>query len=365
MLHALVMAGGSGTRFWPVSREKTPKQLLKLLGERSLLQSTIDRLDGLVTSQQTLIATARALRAPIRAQLPHLPPAAVLGEPCKRDTAPCIGLAALLTVSYDPDATMLVLPADHVIRDFASFQRGVRQAVALVDEDPTRLVTFGIRPTYPAESFGYLERGESIDGAHATTAGPAFRVVRFREKPQAAVAQQYLDAGNFYWNSGIFVWRAQTILNALAKAQPEMLSRLRTIAQAYGTMEFDAAFAREFAAIRGISIDYAVMEQADNVVLIEAPFDWDDLGSWQALARQRGQDADGNTIAARHLGIKTSGTIVFADERAKDHLIVTVGAEDLIIVHTPDATLVARRQDEESLRQVVKELEKRGWRENL
>lgn len=365
MLHALVMAGGSGTRFWPVSREKTPKQLLRLLGERSLLQSTIDRLDGLVAPQETLVATAAALATPIREQLPQLPPAAVLGEPCKRDTAPCIGLAALLTVRQDADATMLVLPADHVIRDTAGFQRGVRQAVALVEQDPTRLVTFGIRPTYPAESFGYLERGEPIGDLPAATATPTFRVLRFREKPQAAVAQQYLDTGNFYWNSGIFVWRARTILDALAKEQPDLVARLQTIAAAYGTAEFDAVFAREFAAIRGISIDYAVMEKAGNVVLIEAPFDWDDLGSWQSLARQRGQDAQGNTIAARHLGIKTSGTIVFADERAKDHLIVTVGAEDLIIVHTPDATLVARRQDEESLRQVVKELEKQGWRESL
>jgi mannose-1-phosphate guanylyltransferase len=365
MLHALVMAGGSGTRFWPVSREKTPKQLLRLLGERSLLQSTIDRLDGLVAPQETLVATAAALATPIREQLPQLPPAAVLGEPCKRDTAPCIGLAALLTVRHDADATMLVLPADHVIRDTAGFQRGVRQAVVLVEQDPTRLVTFGIRPTYPAESFGYLERGEPIGDSPAATGTPTFRVLRFREKPQAAVAQQYLDTGNFYWNSGIFVWRARTILDALAREQPDLVARLQSIAAAYGTAEFDAVFAREFAAIRGISIDYAVMEKAGNVVLIEAPFDWDDLGSWQSLARQRGQDAQGNTIAARHLGLKTSGTIVFADERAKDHLIVTVGAEDLIIVHTPDATLVARRQDEESLRQVVKELEKQGWRESL
>ncbi len=365
MLHALVMAGGSGTRFWPVSREATPKQLLKLLGERSLLQSTIDRLAGLVAPQQTLIATAAALCRPIRVQLPQLPPSAVLGEPCKRDTAPCIGLAALLTTLKDLDATMLVLPADHVIRDAAAFQRAVQQGVALVEEGATRLVTFGIRPTYPAESFGYLERGEAIAGAHATTAGPAYRVLRFREKPQAAIARQYLDAGNFYWNSGIFVWRARTILDALTKAQPEMVEHLQVIAQAHGTPEFEEVFAREFAAIRGISIDYAVMEQAENVVLIEAPFDWDDLGSWQALARQRGQDAEGNTIAARHLGINTTGTIVFSDESGKDHLIVTVGAEDLIIVHTPDATLVARRQDEESLRQVVKELEKRGWREHL
>ena len=184
-------------------------------------------------------------------------------------------------------------------------------------------MTFGIRPTYAAESFGYLERGEPIDGKNAERPNPAFRVVRFREKPRVEIAQQYLDAGHFYWNSGIFVWRARTILEALSARQPQMMARLQTIAHAYGSPEFDIVFAREFAQIGSISIDYAVMEQAENVVLIEAPFDWDDLGSWQALARQRGHDADGNTIAAKHLGIKTTGTIVYGQD-AKEHLIVTV-----------------------------------------
>jgi mannose-1-phosphate guanylyltransferase len=365
MLHALVMAGGSGTRFWPVSREATPKQLLKLLSDRSLLQSTLDRLADLVTIDRRLVATAAVLAAPVREQLPELSSAAILAEPCKRDTAPCIGLAALLIAARDPEATMLVLPADHVIRDGEAFRCAVRQAVALVEKDPSRLITFGIRPTYPAESFGYLERGEPVGEQQVPEASAAYTVLRFREKPNAEVAQQYLDSGNFYWNSGIFVWRARTILDALSRHQPLMMAHLKTIAAAHETPDFDTVFAREFAEIKGISIDFAVMEKADNVIVVEAPFDWDDLGSWQALTRQRGQDADGNTIVARHLGVKTKGTIVYSGEGAKEHLIVTVGAEDLIVVHTPDATLVAHRRDEESLRQVVKELEKRGWRQHV
>ncbi|HEY1601892.1 MAG TPA: mannose-1-phosphate guanylyltransferase [Pirellulales bacterium] len=368
MLHALVMAGGSGTRFWPVSREATPKQMLKLLGDRSLLQATLDRLGDLVPPERRLIATSAVLADAVREQLPELPSAAVLAEPCKRDTAPCIGLAALLIAQHDPQGTMLVLPADHVIRDAAAFQNAVRQAVALVENAPNRLVTFGIRPSYPAESFGYLERGAPLDMGPSAAAKnapcSAYRVSRFREKPQADVARQYVDSGNFYWNSGIFVWRAATIVDALAQHQPEMMAHLRTIAAAFGTPKFTEIFARDFAAIRGISIDFAVMEHADDVVLIEAPFDWDDLGSWQALSRQRGQDPQGNTVVGRHLGLNTKGSIVYGGG-PNDHLIVTVGVEDLIIVHTPDATLVANRRDEESLRQVVKELAQRGWNVHL
>lgn len=365
MLHALVMAGGSGTRFWPVSRDARPKQLLNLVGERSLLQATVDRLTAVVPASQVLVATAARLAPAVRDQLPALAPEAVLAEPCKRDTAPCIGLAALLMLRADPAATMVVLPSDHVIRDAAGFQTAVQQAATLVEADPTRLVTFGIRPTYPAESFGYLERGDAIGAGGATNSIQAFRVARFREKPQAEVAREYLAAGNFFWNSGIFVWRASTIVASLRQHEPEMVARLETIAAAHGTPAFDEVFAREFAALRGISIDFAVMEKADNVVLIEAPFDWDDLGSWQALARQRGQDEQGNTIVGRHLGIETKGSIIFAADGDNDHLLVTLGVEDLIIVHTADATLVARRSDEEKLRQVVKELGERGWREQL
>jgi mannose-1-phosphate guanylyltransferase len=369
MLYALIMAGGSGTRFWPVSRDAQPKQLLNLVGDRSLLQDTVDRLAGLATPARMIVATSAALAESVRQQLPELPPQAILGEPCKRDTAPCIGLVAMLIARQSPEATMLVLPSDHVITDIPSFQAAVQQAVALVEDSPGRLVTFGIKPTYAAESFGYLERGDVVERPTQTEedqniVAHAYRVKKFREKPKADVAEEYLAAGTFYWNSGIFVWKAKTILDALQERVPETYAALARIADAADGPNFEAVFAKEFAAIKGISIDYAVMEHAKDVVMIEAPFDWDDLGSWQALARQRGEDESGNTVVGRHLGLNTSGTIIY-DSGDHSHLIVTVGLEDLIVVRTHDATLVAHKKDEEKLREVVKMLHEQGRREHL
>ncbi|HBB73498.1 MAG TPA: mannose-1-phosphate guanylyltransferase [Planctomycetaceae bacterium] len=360
MLHAIVMAGGAGTRFWPASRVGLPKQLLPLAGERSLLEDTVERLDGLVPPERVLIVTSARLLDAARRQLPQVPPHGLVGEPCKRDTAPCIGLAALLVSRTDPDATMAVMPSDHVIGPVERFQAAIRQAAALVDATPERLVTFGIRPTHPAEGFGYIQQGPRLSTGPRDAA--AHRVASFREKPPAAVAREYVAAGTYLWNAGIFVWRAATILAALEARQPECLERLRRIAAAWDTPDRDVVFATEFAAIRGISIDYAVLESAPDVVVIEAPFSWDDLGGWSAVARQRGADADGNTVVGRHLGIGSKGTIVHA---AADHLVVTLGLENMLVVHTPDATLVADRTHEEAVKKVVAELESRGWTQYL
>ncbi|NBV46184.1 MAG: mannose-1-phosphate guanylyltransferase [Planctomycetia bacterium] len=359
MLHVVIMAGGSGTRFWPASRAAQPKQLLQLAGPRTLLQATVDRLEGLVPLDSILVVTADRLLPAVREQLPAVPARCLVGEPCKRDTAPCIGLAALLVARHDPEAILAVMPSDHVISPGAAFRDAIRQAATLVEADPARLVTFGIKPTYPAEGFGYIQQGERL-----ATTGPAavHRVARFKEKPPAAVATEYLAAGNFLWNAGIFVWRASTIIAALAERQPECLVHLRTIVAAWDGPDRDVVFAREFAAIRGISIDYAVLEHAREVLVVEAPFGWDDLGGWSAVARQRGTDTEGNTVVGRHLGIDSVRTIVHADG---DHLVVTMGVEDMLVVHTPDATLVATRAHEESVRRVVAELEKRGWKEFL
>ena len=355
MLHAVIMAGGSGTRFWPESRGPQPKQLLKLVGERTMIQATVDRIASLVPADRVLIVTNAQLVEEIRRQLPQLPSRALLGEPCRRDTAPCIGLAALEIVRNDPEGIMAVMPSDHVISPDDKYCAAIAQAQRLVEESPERIVTFGIRPTYPAESFGYIERGAAL-------ASGVYRVQQFREKPKAEVAGEYLAAGTFYWNSGIFVWKAATILAALEARQPQMMSHLKKIAAAAGTASFAQVLEREFTAIQGISIDYAVMEQATDVVVIEAPFGWDDVGSWQAISRLQGTDAEGNTVAARHLGLRTKGTIV---RGADDHLIVTLGVEDLIVVHTPDATLVANKHDEEAIRQLVKLIAERGWHEYL
>ncbi len=358
MLHAVIMAGGSGTRFWPASRKLVPKQLLALAGDRTMIQSTADRLGDLVPGDRQMIITNRILTDAIRAQLPEVPSVNIVGEPCKRDTAPCVGLAAAMINKVDPEGTMVVMPSDHVIKDQAVFRDAISAGASLVQEDPTRIVTFGIKPTYPAESFGYVESSDSLAAENAK----AFKVVQFREKPDRETAQKYLDAGTFYWNSGIFLWRAKTILDALAKHEPEMHAHLSAIADSMGTPAFDATLEKEFTAIKGTSIDYAVMERYDNVVVIEAPFDWDDVGSWQALSRLHPADKDNNTVVGSHVGIDTRGTIVYGNQ---DHTIVTIDVEDLIVVHTPDATLVAPKHAEERVREAVKALEEQKLTDRL
>jgi mannose-1-phosphate guanylyltransferase len=375
MLHAIVMAGGAGTRFWPESRAARPKQLLDFVGGRTMIQATVDRLGTLVPPERVLVVTNQSLVEPIRSQLPQLPPDAILGEPCKRDTAPCIGWAALHVLRDDPQATMAVMPSDHVIRTDEAFQQALRLAADLVEAEPARIVTFGIKPTYPAETFGYIERGDALELAlssiqsqpsAATQPGPAvYAVRRFREKPKAPQAREFVDAGNFYWNSGIFVWKASTILDELRQRRPALVRHLERIDDAWrhNPGEYRQVLEAEFAAIESISIDFAVMEHARNVLVIEAPFEWDDVGSWQALARLRGVDEHGNTLAGgKHLGLRTTGTIIRA---SGDHLIVTLGLADCIVVHTPDATLVANKHDEESIRELVKLMAQRGWSEYL
>jgi mannose-1-phosphate guanylyltransferase len=362
MLHTVIMAGGAGTRFWPASRAAMPKQLLDLAGGRTMIQSTVARFAGLVESDQILIVTNERLCGAVADQLPELRPSSILGEPCKRDTAPCIGLAAALVSRDDDDAIMAVSPADHVIEPEAAFQDAIRQAVDLVKQDGERIVTLGINPAYPAETFGYIERGDPLVTGSSTSASPTYQVRKFREKPAREVAQQYFDSGAFYWNSGIFVWRADTILKALAERQPEMHSRIMTIANTMGDSDFTDVFRREFEAIQGTSIDYAVMEHHRNVVVIEAPFHWDDLGSWTALARLRGVNERGHTSLGRHLDVGSQGLIVRTSD---DHLVATMGLEDCIVVHTPDATLVANRRDEESMRKIVQLIQDNGWEEYL
>jgi mannose-1-phosphate guanylyltransferase len=365
MLHAVIMAGGSGTRFWPESRDHRPKQLLNLFGDATMIQATAARLAGLIPAERTIVMTNRRQAAAIASQLPALPPAAILAEPCKRDTAPCIALAAAHLLHSDPDAVMAVMPSDAVIQPVDKFQAAIRLAAQFVADDADRFVTLGIPPTYAAESFGYIERGATLpapSSAAGENVAQAYAVTRFREKPKADAAREYVASGNFYWNAGIFIWRAATLMAQLEQLQPEMFARIRTIAAALGTPNYEAVLEREFAAIRGISIDFAVMEHAKNVVVIAAPFEWDDVGSWQALPRLAGSDEAGNTVVGRHLGIRTTGTLV---RTTPEHLVVTVGLQDCIVVHTADATLVARKADEESVREVAKQLATRGWNEFL
>lgn len=362
MLHAVIMAGGSGTRFWPASRRLVPKQLLTLSGDRSMIQATSDRLLGLVPGERQLIVTNEVLVEPISKQLPELPIENLVGEPAKRDTAPCIGLSAFLVSNEDPDAIMAVMPSDHVIGTDEQFCAAIASAEQMVKDDMSRIVTFGIKPSYPAESFGYIQRGESLHPAAGEPTINSFTVKEFREKPDQETAKRYLETGEYYWNSGIFVWSARTILDALKANQPEMFHHLQVISKAIGTPEYQETLTREFSAISGTSIDYAVMENYPNVAVIEAPFSWDDVGSWQSLGRLHSPDAHGNTVVGHHVGIDTSGSIIFSDP---DHTIVTIDIEDMIVVQTKDATLVAPKSAEERVREAVKRLQDLGQTDRL
>lgn len=359
MLHAVIMAGGSGTRFWPASRSKFPKQFLNMGGKRTLLQSTVDRISTLIPPDRTRVVTNQSLVPLVREQLPTLPPEGVLGEPCKRDTAPCVALAAALTLRQDPNAIQVVMPSDHVIQTEADFQMGIRFAEAMVREQPDCIVTFGIRPSYPATAFGYIERDpqqpiEPTDSGNFGSAVMACKVKQFREKPTLEVAEEFLKSGQFLWNAGIFVWRADTVLAAIRKFAPEIMGPIDEIAAAADTPEFLDVFADQFPRITGRSIDYAVMEHYPTIAVVEAPFAWDDVGNWNSLARLVPADSHGNHVVGQHLALDSEDCVI---QSADPHLIVTAGVSNLIIVHTPDATLIADRNQEELIRQIVPSLQ--------
>ena len=352
MLHAVIMSGGSGTRFWPQSRRNRPKQLQSLAGETSLLQQTVDRLQELVPPERTWVITNAGQAEETRNQLPAVPAQQVLTEPCGRNTAPCVGLAAWHLLAADPDAMMLVLPADHVIDPPDAFRQAVRGGVELVDNDPRRLVLFGVTPTRPATGYGYIQRGESLPGA-----SHGYLVTAFHEKPDRSTAESYIAAGDRYWNCGIFTWRADRILDALAKHEPDIADALETIGRAVGTADYDRSLQDTFESIPARSIDHAVLEQSSNTCLVEAPFEWHDVGSWHALAEILETDSDGNTLQGRVTVVDSNNCVVRSNG---DHLVGAVGVENLVIVHTDDATLVAHRDDEEGLRRLVERIQEQG-----
>ncbi|VTS08784.1 mannose-1-phosphate guanylyltransferase [Tuwongella immobilis] len=355
MLHAMIMAGGGGTRFWPRSRSARPKQFLRFVGDRTLLQGTRDRIESQVPAAQTWVLTAAVHAGEASAQLPELPTGNIVGEPFGRDTAACIGLGAALIARTDPDATMMVMPADHVIEPVQEFRRAAHAAEQIANDFPNALITFGIVPTYPSTGFGYIHRGPVVASRQNLQ---AMKVQAFREKPNSELAEQFLASGEYYWNSGIFVWKAATILHELAQQRPALHAAILRIADAWGTPEQEAVFRKEYEGLEKISIDYAVMEKAAEVLVLQAPFQWDDVGSWQALERRNPQDANGNTVLATHFGIDTNDSIIVCDEPG--HLVTTIGVSNLLIVKDGDATLIADRRDEAAVKQLVEALKKSG-----
>jgi mannose-1-phosphate guanylyltransferase len=359
MLHALIMAGGGGTRFWPRSRQSRPKQLLRLGGDRSLIQMTWERLEPCIPPERTWVLTAARLRDEVQAHLPAIPPHQIVGEPVARDTAPCVALGAASVADRDPEAVMAVVPADHIIEPPQEFGRVLHAAAELVQDEPQAIVTIGISPTWPSTGYGYIQRGQELTPRQNLR---VFQVRKFHEKPDRATAEVFLRSGEFYWNGGVFIARARTFLDQFRRHEPEIAQLADAIVARRRTDPSDRGFADLFERMKKVSFDYAVMEKCPRILTIEARFRWDDVGSWLALERLHPQDATGNTILAEHVGVDTSRCIIVGEGK---QIIATIGVSNLIIVQDGECILVADRSREGDVKKVVELMRQRGWEKHL
>ncbi len=347
-LYGLILAGGRGTRFWPRSRRAQAKQVLKFFGDRSLIQQTVDRLCPVLPPERIWILTNDHLRAEIVKQLPEVPKKQILAEPAQRNTAPAIGLAAHILQSIDPEAVMGVFPADHVIGKPRDYVRLLRPAFKAAKDG--KIVVLGIKPRWPETGYGYIEMG-SVQGP----------VKSFREKPDAATAEQFLAAGTFYWNAGMFFWKTSVLLEALRQFLPKTATLIAGL-PAFSSRQFNARLAEVFPRCENISIDFAVLEKAANVVGIPAgEIGWNDVGSWNAVYELQQRDAQGNALRGEALILDSAGNYV---DGSKNKLIALLGVHDLIVVDTPDALLIADRSRAQQVGDLVKQLEKQK-REDL
>jgi len=341
-LYALVLAGGSGERFWPYSRRARPKQLLKLFSDHTMLEETIARLGGAVPPDRVFVLTNREQEAAVRAACAGLPPDNIVAEPAKRDTAPAVALGVGLVLRRDPQAVMAVLPADHLIKDGAAFRADL-QAGAQAAAESGALLTIGIKPTWACPGFGYIEQGVRVgDGEPAI-----YEVKRFREKPAPEMAETFLKQGNFRWNAGMFIWSIPAIMGELTKHAPalaDFVARMRT------ADNLTALLASDFPGLPKISVDYAIMEKAARVLELEASFDWDDVGSWVAVAKYLGQHDAGNAANSPLTTQDSANNIVFT---AGQKHVALAGVQDLIVIDTGDALLVCHRSEAENIKKLV------------
>lgn len=356
--YVIIMAGGRGERFWPVSREKTPKQLITLLGKRSFLQQAVDRVLALVPLKNILIIT-NAVQAPeVCRQLPKLPKANVIAEPCGRDTCAAVALGAAVVGARSTTAVMAVLPADHVIPDEKKFQQVLADAFHAASRGRV-IVTIGIKPTEPATGYGYIQVGPPLPPPEG---GKPYKTVisraeRFVEKPNLEKAVEYLNNGAYRWNAGMFIWSFVTVTEGLQKHQPEMYEACQRWFKAASTpAKLNKVLAKEYPAIKKISIDFALMEHAQNVVVADGSFDWDDLGSWTALARHLKPDAEGNCAVGEFIQVDSARNTIYDARKKKRTPIACVGLKDCILVLTDDSTLVAHKSQAQKIKELVGKL---------
>jgi mannose-1-phosphate guanylyltransferase len=357
MMHAVIMAGGSGTRLWPRSRKDKPKQFHSLTSDRSLLQETVTRLDPAIEAQNIYIIANKTHVRSIREQLGDLPEENIIAEPAAKNTAPAIGVMAVILQERDPDAIMLVLPADHFIAKGEEFRNLLQLAEDTVREDDF-LLTIGIKPTYPETGYGYIEISSEYKEVGEDK---VFWVKNFKEKPDLETAQRYVASWRYVWNSGMFVWKASTILDRFKKYAPEIYEGLERFRKALGTPKEADELSKVYKSFPNISIDYAILEKSERVLVIPADIGWSDIGSWSALHELLSFDGQTNVVVGRHVGLDTHNCLIHGGSR----LIATVGLDNLVIVDTDDVLLIVPKGRAQDVKKLLDKLQKQGRTEYL
>ncbi len=354
--YAVIMAGGSGTRFWPLSRRQHPKQLLELFGRGTLLEQTVARLRPIIPPARTYVYPNDLVSREVRRCLPQIPASQIVAEPAARNTAPTLGVAAHEILRRDPEALMVVLPSDHVITKPAGFRRALRAACRLASVQG-RSVVLGLKPTRPDTGFGYIRLGRR----EKTVEGQAtFRVERFTEKPPLALARRYVRSGRYLWNGGMFIWRASTLLENFTRYQPRMAGEFRRLAVAGGARNRQA-FRRLFPRLEKISVDYALMEKIPDIFAVAADIGWNDVGSWAVVHELSPQDKDGSVRPRRSLSLSSGGNMIVSPRR----FVVTIGVHNLVVVETDDALLICARERSQDVGKAVQDLERLGRKDLL
>lgn len=348
IITCVILAGGKGERFWPKSRTHLPKQFLNISGNKSMIQQTVDRLQKFIPLENIFVITNELYAELIKVQIPNLPVDNIIIEPIGRNTAPCIGLSSIIIEEKFPDSTMIVLPSDHIIKDENEFVEILKTAVTVCNRE-NNLVTLGISPTYPETGYGYIK---STSQAFLLNNFMIHKVDAFIEKPNEVKAASYLREGNYFWNSGIFIWKTSVIRRYIQEFMPDMHELLESMRSLFLTNERTDVIKSEFPKMRDESIDYGIMEKANNIYVIPCVFGWDDVGSWTALERINDSDAHGNIIKGNTLNIDTKGCIIESNGK----LIATLGIEDLIIVQTDDVTLICKKEKAQEIKTLIKEL---------
>ena len=347
-MYCVIMAGGSGTRFWPRSRENRSKQFLAILGDQTLIQNTIKRCRDLVEVNNIFIVAKKSQKKLIETHLSSVPVENLIYEPDGKNTAPCIGLAALFVQKKDRDGIMVITPADHLIRKVVRFHKTIRYAVELA-KIRSCLVTVGIYPTHPATGFGYIQIDSEVENKEDIK---SYRIKTFAEKPNLETARRFLESGDFYWNSGIFIFKASVYLKMVEEFLPEVYDGLMEIKKSIGKSNYEEVLYRVYRQIRSISIDYGIMEKTKNVCMVEGDFLWSDLGSWEQVFKLSSKDNNGNRIEGNAVLIDTKNSYIYSDKG----VIAVIGLEDVVIVNDGGATLICNRERAEDVKSIVNQL---------